>query len=276
MPETKESRVPSGSMAVRLIAIDLDGTLLMRSGFPHPENVAAIAEARAAGIYVVLASGRVQTSVRYYAKLVGIEQPMVCCNGADAVWTDGREILHRRLDPGCVREIIDTARQDGIHASIYTRDRVIFLQEGAWAERYRERVKHVEPESLLPENLDDLDVSKVLLMTEASRVAGLRELFAAKLDQSLVHTTESEPEYLEFLPKGADKGSALAVVAESLGIQQAECAAIGDYLNDLEMVRWAGIGGAMENAHPTLKEAADAVWGHHENAGVAEFIRAIM
>ena len=84
--------------------------------------------------------------------------------------------------------------------------------------------------------------------------------------------TESEPEYLEVLSANANKGLGLKALSEALGIAQGETAAIGDYLNDIEMIQWSGIGAAMGNALPEVKVSADIVVPTNEEAGVAYFI----
>ncbi len=88
--------------------------------------------------------------------------------------------------------------------------------------------------------------------------------------------TESEPEYLEFLPAHANKGEALATLSQSLEIPQQNVMAIGDYLNDLEMVSWAGFGVAMGNAVDEVKATAKAITGINDEGGVAMAISAVL
>ena len=109
------------------------------------------------------------------------------------------------------------------------------------------------------------------MISEASR----RELEAV-MDPTYLRTTDSEPHFMEFLAPGTSKASALREVGMRLGIPAYETAAIGDYLNDLEMVTYAGIGAAVGNAHPVLRENANVTVSTNEAGGVAEFVNLLL
>lgn len=259
-------------MPIRLLACDLDNTLLSPDREIDPENVAAIHRAVEAGIQVVLASGRIQTSIRIFAEQLGLTGPLIACNGSDGVYVGGQPIFHRRLDPRAVRAILSYCAAMGVQANAYTATQVFFVTESSWAEEYESRVRSVRPGSIDLESACSLDVSKVLVIDDAERIPEHRSAISNLIKGIPVRWTESEPEYLEFLPDGVSKGTALATVAEHLGIAQVETAAIGDYLNDLEMIEWAGIGAAVANAHPEVAAVANKHVSSHDHHGVAEFI----
>jgi len=259
-------------MPIRLLACDLDNTLLSPDRDIDPENVAAVQRARSAGIEVVLASGRIQTSIRVFAERLGLSGPLIACNGSDAAYVGGARIFHRRLDPRAVRAILSYCAAYGIQANAYTETQVFFVTESSWADEYESRVRSVRPGSISLEDACELDVSKVLVIDHAEAIPVHRAGLLPLLNGIPVRWTESEPEYLEFLPEGVSKGSALAAVSQHLGIAQDETAAIGDYLNDLEMIQWAGIGAAVGNAHEDVAKVADIRVAPHDLHGVAEFI----
>lgn len=258
---------------VRLVAIDLDGTTLDQSRKLVPESAAAIRELASIGITIVLASGRIQPSLQPYADELGLIGPFVCANGAHVVGLDGRELSHDSLARPVVRQIIDYAAENKVHLNLYARDRLFFLAQSDWGETYRSRASSLKPEILPPEELLEQEITKLMLIAQPESIVAHQEQLARRLGRLPVQFTESEPEYLEFLAPGVNKGQALTTVAESLGIPMAQTAAIGDYLNDVEMLRVSGIGAAVGNAHEETKRAARIVVSSSDRAGVAEFLR---
>jgi len=263
-------------MPIKLVAIDLDGTLLTSEKQVHPRNVEAIAAATEAGMRVMLASGRLSTSVIKYAEPLGLPGPHICCNGADVAMTSGEVLSHIELATAEVVKVVDFAQANGIQINVYLQDQVMFLERTEWTDWYLKRVPHLNPNFVNREAVLSASVSKVLLMDSPERIPGYRRELEAMLDPVFSRVTESEPQYLEILPPGVSKGAALERIAAGLGIAQSEVAAIGDYLNDFEMVEWAGFGGAMGDAAPSLKTIANLVVGTNDEGGVAEFLAAAL
>jgi hypothetical protein len=257
---------------IRLVAIDLDGTLLNHQREIPAGNVAAVNAAKAAGVRVVLASGRIRPSMEPYAATLGLDGPMICANGAHVVGEEGREILHVGLDAATTETVLRYAEADGVHLNIYTRSTLRFLADTPWGEVYRGRVSAVRPGMLRPEERVGLSPTKLMIVADAADVPRHRAALTPEIDESLARMVVSEPEYLEFLSTSASKGSALKVLAEAYGYRREEVAAMGDYLNDLEMVKWAGLSGAPANAAPEVAAAATVQVASNEDEGVAEFI----
>ncbi len=258
--------------AIRLLAIDLDGTLLDYQRQLTLDGAAAIGRARDCGVVVVLASGRIFPSMRPFAEAMGIVGPFVCANGGHVIDATGNELEFHSLDLKARRTIIDFALTKGLHLNAYTRDELLFLQETPWSQVYRSRVRAVIPRVAKIEELLSASISKMMLVGEPKEMPSLRKEIEPTLDPMCARITESEPEYLEFLSPIAHKGSGLAAIAQSMGIRREETAAIGDYLNDVEMLEWAGISGAVENAAQATREVADVLVESNENGGVARFI----
>jgi Cof subfamily protein (haloacid dehalogenase superfamily) len=262
---------------IKLIAIDIDGTLLRRDRTIHPENIKAIKEAREAGIEIVLATGRIRPSMEPFVEKLGLGPgPRVCCNGAQIVGRLGETLFEVGLDNDIRDLVVDFAETNGLHLNAYLADRLLFTAEDEWGAFYKRRTKIPEPELVTIQELRSTPVLKLMLIAEPEKLVEVNPILKSKLAEHPVRITESEPEYLEFLAPGADKGSSLSKLCASLGVHQSEVGAIGDYLNDLEMVAWAGIGAAMGNGAQELKDTADVVAPSNDEGGVAWFVRRIL
>lgn len=258
-------------MTVKLLAIDLDGTLLNKDRKISSKNQDAIRRAQDAGVTVMLASGRIRPSMVPFAESLGIEFPIVCGNGTYAYLAPEEPLYSLHLHSSVSEALIAYATEKDIHLNLYTSDAMYFLSETPWAELYRKRVETIIPQSYSP--ADAQTYIKAMIVDHPHHIQEHRKKLASILGVE-TRATESEAEYLEFMSTKATKGYALAQVAAQLGIEQGETAAIGDYLNDVEMLEWAGISAAVENAHSGAKQAAKVTVSSNELDGVAEFIDA--
>lgn len=259
-------------MPISLLALDLDGTTLLPDRTLHPAAHPSVARAVAAGVRVVLASGRNAPSVRSYASQLDLLGPVICCNGAHVMLSEDEELLHVALDQQLVTKLLEYAAANGLHAHLYSRDRLLFLDDGPWGSLYLNRVGGVERELLGAQSVEELQVTKLMFVAENERVAEEFQHFSGNVEYSGTKLTLSEPQYLEFLPLGANKGAALRSLASHLGVPQTEVAAIGDYFNDLEMLQWVGLSGAVANAADEVRACAKVRVGANTEGGVAEFI----
>jgi hypothetical protein len=262
--------VPSNP--IKLVAIDLDFTLLTAERTPHAEGAKAIQIALQNGILVVPASGRNYASIQPFANQLGLGPGAVASNGGHVVGLDGAELRYTQLDQSVLHAVLDFATQHRLYTKLYTRSGVHSLYENEFAQLYRSRAKHVFPQPISLEEAKSIAVAKLMMVDSPARLATIRpdaeQLFAPELAEWVA----SEPEYLEVLPANVDKGSGLALLAQSLNIQNAQIAAIGDYDNDIQMVRWAGFGAAVANASPGLLQVAKHVFSSNEEGGVSEFL----
>lgn len=263
---------PTPGKEIRLLALDLDGTVLTKDRHPHPESAAAIRRAHAAGIFIAYASGRSSASIARVAEEIGVIGARISLNGALVRDAAGEIVSSTRVPRRAGAEIIRYAVENRVHVSMYDEDQVLYAFDSDWGRRYASRVIGASPRVVDPEILMTMEFNKLLLADDASRIPVHAAALADRLEVNDVDPTESEAEYLEFLPHGTNKASGLQNIASSLGIAPHEAAALGDYLNDREMLAWAGLSGAMGNAHPDVKRIADVTVGHHEQGGAAEFI----
>lgn len=263
---------PRPTEAIRLLALDLDGTTLGPDRLPVPRSAELIRAAADAGVRIVLASGRMESSIGLIGEAIGVRAARVSLNGALVLDDALHELQGVRVPARVGAAIIDYALRERVHVSMYDREGVLFAFDSPWGRRYAERVVGARPRIGEPGQLKEGAYYKLLLADEAERIPEHARAIAPLLDMDAVELTESEPEYLEFMPKGTDKSKGLARVASHYGIAQETTAAVGDYLNDLAMLKWAGFSGAVANGHPIAREAADVVVGTNVEGGVAQFI----
>lgn len=259
-------------MKIQLLAIDLDGTLLTHDKQIPARSREAIHRAKKTGVAVVLASGRIRPSMRKFSDQLDLsEGPMISGNGTHVSLEPTLDLLHDPLVARGLEIISSYAEANDVHLNIYTPTRLFFLKETAWGDLYRSRVETVVPETY-SSDLGGEHCLKALIVDSPDRMPTHTQNLLAELTGFNIRATESEPEYLEFMSSTASKGSALVALAKRLGIPIEDTAAIGDYLNDLEMIQVAGLSAAVSNAHSLVKETANVVVSSNEEAGVAEFI----
>jgi hypothetical protein len=255
----------------RLLAVDLDFTLLDAEREIAWENRAAVLRALEAGIAVVLASGRGCAGMRKYAGQLGLEGPMVTCNGALVVTPSGKVVKEHIMAPERLQKVIEFSRSGGHHLHLYCRDEVLMPAHSEWVDVYVNKAKQHPPRAVGWEGIACATPNKAIIITAPETVLAI-EADARALFEEAEAVTLSEPEYLEFLCPDASKATGLAAVAEMLAIPQEDTAAIGDYYNDLPMLCWAGVSAAVKNAPDAVKAAADIVVARHDEHGVAQFI----
>lgn len=261
---------------IRLIATDLDGSLLTVQRTIPQRNIEAIRAAIERGITVCLASGRIVSSIRPFKQQLGIDAPIVSCNGAYVLATDG-SIVHDFGLPGAIRDrILDYAAERDLHVNLYSGEQVFMSSDDDWADTYIGRVKFVEPIFTSLADMRKLSPTKILFMDTPEAIKRHDQTLAGLFRPDEVAITISEPEYIEFLPAGINKGTGLQALASHMGLRREQVAAVGDWMNDLEMIEWAGYGGAVANGHPTVRAAADIVVADHEAGGVGEFIESVV
>jgi len=255
---------------IRLVAIDLDGTLLDNDLAISFRAKQAIRRAREQGVQVTLATGRMYASAVVYAEELDLDVPLITYQGALVKTSRSGEVLYRRHVPlALARQVIMEARDRGFHVNVYLDDR-LYVEAMTGRARDYARIARVplHPVGDLVEFIRE-DPTKVLVVAEEQKLDAwareCREFFGQDL-----YITKSLPHFLEFLHPEATKGRGLTAVAQALGIPPAEIMAIGDSFNDLEMFKFAGLAVAMGNARREIREAADYVTLANDDDGVAE------
>lgn len=258
-------------MSPKLVAFDLDGTLLGSELLLRPRVREAVRAMHGRGVAGCIVTGRMYRAALPFARQLGFDAPIVCYQGAAVVdpQTDS-VLLDVPLPNAQALEVEAYARERGLHLQLYANDRYYCEQYNRYAELYA-KVSGVEPIIVpsLREHFRFSDATKACAIAEPDVVAVELEGFARRLgDRGYV--TRSLPWFIEVMSPKVNKGNALAIVAEHLGIALQDVLAIGDSWNDAPLLRCAGFGVAMGSAPPELREVADAIVADVENDGVAE------
>ncbi len=257
-------------MAYKLIAIDVDDTLLTDK-LTIPERVSkAIRKAIDKGVYVVLCTGRtIKGTQRFYDELK-LDTLCITAGGAEVYDAAGNILFSRGVDPALVKQILEYAEQQNIHAQVYIGGELVFSKRTSYGELYESSYGHpgiVEPNLL---KLPQIITPKVLFVMDEDRVAGVKKDAEQRFPTLTIK--QSKPIYIEFAHPSVNKGEALAFVASHYGIDSRDVIAVGDTDIDVPMLEYAGLGVAMANAMPHVQAAADVICPSNEEGGVADVI----
>lgn len=256
----------------RLIVTDIDGTLVDENQQISATNKDAIRRFQEAGGMFSLATGRVEDAALHYVEQLQIRCPVILYNGGKIVDFTRKETLYEQA------LLTSEAYDSLIIAEQLNIDMVIYTNDGIWTRRMSDVIdEYMQKDQVRCHVYDDihdfkdLTVYKILLIRKNEQFEDVVEQLKMnkKMKSRLVR---SEPTYLEILPQGVTKGKALAMLASSMNIPLQQVIAIGDNLNDLEMIEQAGWGVAVDNAHQELKGVADYVSRSNIDNGVAEVI----
>ncbi len=247
-------------MAIRMIVSDLDGTMLGPDFKIPAANRDAVRRAAAAGVAVVLATGRMYCSALPYARELGLDTPIISYNGA-LVKTAGGEILSdASLAPDTVSQALAFAFARDWYVQLY-QDDTLYYAAATPAARAYEKASGIPGHAVGREGLlaRNERVSKLLLVMPApSLVADAIAELNAAFDGQLT-AVRSAPTYIEVIRPGVSKAAAMLALAAEQGITPEEIMALGDSGNDISMLRAAGLGVAMTIAGEDVRRAANQV-----------------
>ncbi len=269
---------------IKLIAIDVDGTLLNSRGKIPPENLLALEEAAARGIHIAVVTGRSFAFALPAVRALPDPLTLVVHNGAIARTREGETLIRRLLPRALAREVLQCTRE--------WRDCTLVLFDRAergqmlydrmdWEHpnRVRFRAKNL---AMMEEvaTLEDALTEDPIQVAFNGGVDAMRAIVAclaghasaSGMAVSLTEYRERDFSLVDVCGAGTTKGGTLAALAARLGIAQADVMAVGDNFNDRDMLAWAGVGVAMGNAAPEVQEGFE-VTGTHDEAGLAQAIR---
>ncbi|MBD5560269.1 MAG: HAD family phosphatase [Clostridia bacterium] len=254
-------------MDYRLIALDLDDTLLDSSKRISRRNREAIDAVRIKGAHVVIATGRAYGALTQFRDTLGLHDYSIHIGGALISDPDGRLIYGDYIAPESVRSIMEWAVKRGIYFQVYTDRDYRYLQRTVHTENYERNVEFagIEDPDLLTR--EDLRAAKILLIDTEKTVPEFRRELSPQYPDLSFET--SMPWFLEISNRSASKGNALRYIGRHLGIPAEQTAAFGDSEIDLSMIEYAGLGAAMANAAPEIRAAADVVVPSNTDDGVA-------
>ncbi len=265
-------------MDYKLLVLDMDGTLLNEESRISSKTIKALKKAQKKGIDIVIATGRM-----YYASLPHIKElkvldQIINYNGALLKEISTGDILfHDPVPLEEARKLFNIVKEEDLHLNVYLNDNLYVNKLGFGARHYEEKIG-VKPAEVIKDFEEFVlkPPTKLLIIEEdVKRVDDLMNYLQERLGEKLC-ITRSLPEYIEIMKKGVSKGEALKRLSDHLEIDSKEIIAVGDSLNDLEMIKYAGLGVAMGNARELLKEKADYVTTSNNQDGIAALIEDVI
>ncbi|MCC2931332.1 MULTISPECIES: Cof-type HAD-IIB family hydrolase [Bacillus] len=236
---------------IKLIAIDMDGTLLNDEQLISDENRKAIREAEDKGVYVVISTGRTLMTCRELAESLELSSFLITANGSE-IWDSNFNLVERKLlHTDHIKMMWDLRNKHNTNFWASTVNKV-------WRGEF-------------PENITDHEWLKFGFDIEDDDIRN--EVLAELRKNKELEITNSSPTNIEVNALGINKAAALAKVSEKLGFTMEHVMAMGDSLNDIAMIKEAGLGVAMGNAQDIVKETADWITDTNIEDGVAKAIR---
>ena len=283
----------------KIVTIDLDGTLLNSLGEISEENIMALRKCIEKGVEIVLTSGRVVSSIKNFANEIGKNNYLISGNGSTVYDINNEKIIYQNTIPKeKVLKIIEICEANSIYYSVYTEKGIVTKSLNYNILFYhKENLKKVNTEKTninivqniydYIENLENNKISKISIcdkdkmvfdsiLKKLKTIENLDILEVGHMSRKYIENgTEIVPiefYYTEITNENVNKWEAIKFLIERLNIKPEEVIAIGDNINDKEMLENAGLGVAMGNAAPYIKEFADDVTLDNDNNGVAKAV----
>ncbi len=265
----------------KMVVMDMDYTLLPRSKEVTKRSKEALQKAMELGVKVVLATGRIYTSARVYAKLIGINTPIIASNGAIIREEISNNTIYKSTLPDdMIKEMVRLCREENLYCHLYTMKTV-----------YTEKITNISNSyakwNVQLEEEDKIDIQVLSDVEEAIEFEKGNILKAVVVDEDnekimrirneilgmgKVSASQSLKDNLEVMNYGVSKGNSVKILSEIYGISREEIIAIGDNENDISMIDYAGLGVAMANAEECLIQRANYITDSCEEDGVAKVI----
>lgn len=272
-------RVPDRKLDVKLIALDLDDTLLDNDRTISDKNVEVLKQCARKGIYVVLCSGRAEDGILPFVRrldIAGMEEGryIIAINGCSIFDMHKRvQIYSQNVDSSVLKYADAEAEKLGLRSEIYSPDTIYYREETKWT---RLDVDLCKLKGVVVDDYDAFMEShktpKMLIPGEPETVAELQDILKKGLGAKAEVFT-SKPYFLEILPPDCGKGVAIRKLASILGISEDKTMCFGDSMNDENMIRLCGYGVAMANGLDYIKDIATFVTEKdNHNSGVGDFI----
>jgi len=265
-------------MEIKLIACDLDGTLLNSERRVSERNKKAVQAVMAAGKMFIIATGRMYIAARPFAEQLELDVPIVTYNGALIRGSkSGKVFLEQPIKLETAQEVLDYIKKTGYYINYYVGDKLYIKEHNANSFKYGEMQGIHDCIEALGEGFFTAQQRpyKLLMMLKSQELPELllqfKEQFKGKLD-----VTSSHPEFLELMEPGVNKWQAIKALAAKYDIKPEEIMCLGDSGNDLEMIANAGIGVAMGNATDRVRQAAKIITATNDKDGVALVLESLL
>lgn len=259
---------------IKMIALDLDNTLLNSKKEISPRNTHDLQALHQAGVHVVLCTGRPINAIWPYIEQLGLTQPddyTVTYNGGLVVNNQSRNVLsHLAFSLDDLKPLFSFIKEEHLPLDLLDFDRVYEITDQPRS-IYKTVVKNIEFVDRSFNNLPQHEYAKAVLAIDPKKLSQVK----AKLPKSVLnayHVVQSQSMILEFLPKQVNKAAGLKPLLSHFNLDFSNLMTFGDADNDLEMIEAAGQGVVMANGLPEVKAAADALTDSNDDDGVATYL----
>lgn len=264
----------------KLMVVDVDGTLFDPSRELTQEVRAVVREAMGTGVRFSLATGRLYPSARIIASELGLSGGVICNGGAVVLDVDtGAHLRHLRLPADLSLEVLDETADLGAMRYVFIGESILTDASGPETDAYSKSLR--VPMQLCADLRSSVaqamtpkprtSPTMIVLRVQPERTVALRERLSARFGEGLLVTSTME-HFVDFMHPDATKAKALSFLAGIYGIKREEIVAVGDGINDLDMLDYAGLGVVVANAAPHVKERADYVTDAPYFMGVLEVV----
>ncbi len=263
----------------KILALDLDGTVMADGERISPAVLAGLRAAERRGVRVVLATGRADGPARRYGARLGLTTPIICYHGALICDPQTGHVIYEELMPAeLAAQALEWGHRRDRHLLLFADGR-LWIRERRYAQEMYDRWMGLplQERPALEQALRAGEIRRVhklidLIPESECGAPGLAPAWREAFGEAL-QVMRSHPRFIELTPLRASKGRALAWLAQAWGVPRAQVIAVGDAENDLSMIEWAGLGVAMGQAADPVRAAADWVAPSVEEDGVAEVVR---
>ena len=259
----------------KLVAVDLDGTLLDDNKEIDEDTIASIKKAINKGVYFVFASGRPLITQRRFYDKIEKDMPVIACNGAVIAYPSiDKIIINKHFEKDILIDLVNSFNKKNKSFIAWANSTLYCNKMNEYTTSYHDACKHANVKVNLIQDYSsfyNLDINKLIVIDKSENIQSfLKEVKEDINDKCSYFTSQSY--FLEFVPSGIDKGIALNSLACYLNIKQDEVIAIGDGANDLSMIEYAKLGVAMENASDYVKFKSNYVTSNNNHKGIKEVL----
>ncbi len=257
---------------IKMLVMDLDDTLLDIQKKIPLRALDYLNKVSQKGVSVVLATGRIYPSARILAEQIQSDNPIICYNGSLIRTISGTTIYEKYVDLEVIRDMAEYCKNNNLYLQLYYNDKIVVDHRCAELD--------IDPDSLVTEcitvgdlTLADLHPShKMMIVNDPVKIPEIQKELESLFYGKLYFAT-SKDYLLEMMPPAVNKSASLKILCDIYNIKPSEVLACGDNTNDAEMVKWAGVGVAVQNAVPSLKEVANYVSPFERSDGVIDAIK---
>lgn len=258
-------------MSYKLIASDMDGTLLTSDKRITERTAEAIKKATEMCCLFCLSTGRTMVGIKRYIDELGLKSPVIAANGAVVAMPDGEVLFEVLMSDESARTLWNLGTESGLTICVWSKDKAYVNRIDKYIEHY-ENVLKIKSEVIDDiEPLIALGVLKIIWYDEPSRMPKIHEFLEENCPDD-TRWANSTPRMIEFNHINASKATAMAFIGEKFKIEKEEMIALGDAYNDLPMLEYAGMSVAMGNAPDDIKEKCSEVTASNDDEGVAKAI----